>query len=93
MSTWTTRRPGRHLSTLTLTTGLALATAACSVAGTGQDATAAAASDTHARMQQGRTGTPLAELKGRHGLAPTGAQRNSAGYLTIRGTLTNDARR
>jgi hypothetical protein len=93
MSTWTTRRLGRRLAALALTTGLALAAAACSLAGTGQDGTVAAASGTHTRTHQKLTGTALAELEGRHGLALTitSATREPAGCLTVRGNLKNDA--
>ncbi|MFI6662870.1 hypothetical protein ACIBL8_46125 [Streptomyces sp. NPDC050523] len=67
MSTWTTRRPARHLAAQALTTGPTPTTAARSLTDTGQHSTTATASDPHTRMQQGRPGTPLAEPKSPHG--------------------------
>ncbi|WP_225080819.1 hypothetical protein [Streptomyces sp. CoT10] len=96
MNTWTIAQLGRRLAALTITTGLTLGVAGCSVAGREHDraVTVGAGSDSSTlRAQQGRAGAPLAELHGQSGLALTitSAERDPAGYLTVRGNLKNDA--
>jgi hypothetical protein len=88
----------RRLSTVGITVGLALAVAGCSDSGssTGPDRAAAAApheGGAGPRSQQERTPAPQAELLGRNGLVLTitVAERDrAAGYLTVRGNLTNN---
>ncbi|ALV39262.1 hypothetical protein [Streptomyces sp. CdTB01] len=95
MSTWTTATLGRRLAALAITAGLVLGAAACSDGSPQQDRALAAASDAGSsapRPQEGRAGAPLAELQGQNGLALTitSAERDPAGYLTVRGALKND---
>ncbi|MFF4145136.1 hypothetical protein ACFY0A_27920 [Streptomyces sp. NPDC001698] len=96
MSTWTIAQLGRRLSALMITTGLTLGVAGCSVASREQDPAVTADAGTEGstpRAQQGRAGAPLAELHSQNGLALTitSAEREPAGYLTVRGNLKNDA--
>lgn len=96
MSTWTTATLGRRLAALAITAGLVLGVAACSDGSQQQDRALAAASDASSsapRPQEGRSSAPLAELQGQNGLALTitSAERDPAGYLTVRGDLKNDA--
>ncbi|MGW3149753.1 hypothetical protein ACWDG1_34845 [Streptomyces sp. NPDC001177] len=95
MSTWTTATLGRRLAALTITAGLALGVADCSGGGKQQDPGLAAASDANSsapRPQEGRAGAPLAELQGQNGrvMTITSAERDPAGYLTVRDDLKND---
>ncbi|MFJ8793595.1 hypothetical protein [Streptomyces sp. NPDC102462] len=95
MSTWTTAPLGRRLAALAITAGLMLGAAACSDGSEQQDRALAAASDAGSSApgpQEVRAGTPLAELQGQNGLALTitSAERDPAGYLTVRGDLKND---
>lgn len=95
MSTWTTATLGRRIAALAITAGLMLGAAACSYGSQQQDRALAAASDAGSsapRPQEGRARAPLAELQGQNGLALTitSAERNPAGYLTVRGDLKND---
>lgn len=96
MSTWITTASGRAVAAVTLAAGLALATTSCSNPGTDRTAPAAAGSPaggSAAPSQQPEApATPLAELIGHHGLvlSITSAQRDPAGYLTVRGQMRND---
>ncbi|MFQ6144630.1 hypothetical protein ACLMNJ_16375 [Streptomyces seoulensis] len=93
MHAWTTATLGRRLAALAFTAGLMLGAAACSDGSPQQDRALAAASDAGSSApQEGRAGTPLAELQGQNGLALTitSAERDPAGYLTVRGALKND---
>lgn len=94
MNGWYTSAFGRRLSALAITLGLAFSVAACSDGDAGQDQTAAArsAGSISAPREQSQTGAALAELKGQNGLSLTitSAERDPAGYLTVRGDLKND---
>ncbi|WP_405654132.1 hypothetical protein [Streptomyces sp. NBC_00019] len=80
-----------------ITVGVALAVAGCSDSGSSTLPDRAAAATAQGggavpRSQQERTAAPQAELAGRNGLvlAITVAERDrAAGYLTVRGDLTN----
>jgi hypothetical protein len=95
MSTRATQALGKPLAALAVTAGLTFGTVSCTSGATHPEravqavsATGAPAPDQHLV----RTGRPLAELQGQNGLslAITSAQRNPAGYLTVRADLTND---
>ncbi|MGW1894147.1 hypothetical protein ACWCP6_28450 [Streptomyces sp. NPDC002004] len=93
MTTWTTSPFGRRLAALTLAAGLALGAAGCSDgASLREHALSTASQGNDFAPQQGRASAPLAELKGQQGLdlTLTSAERDPAGYLTVRGVLKND---
>jgi hypothetical protein len=79
---------------MTIAAGLALGVAACSD-GREQDPPAAAApqaGSSSAPREQLEADQPLAELQGQGGLSLTitSAERDPAGYVTVRGDLKND---
>ncbi|MDH6222710.1 hypothetical protein M2283_010062 [Streptomyces pseudovenezuelae] len=88
MSRWATSALGKRLTALMITAGLAFGAVGCSGDGTQQDRALAAAPED----QLARTGSPLAELQGQNhlSLTITSAERDPAGYLTVRGDLKND---
>ncbi|MEU6375478.1 hypothetical protein [Streptomyces sp. NPDC046909] len=96
-TTWVTRR----LSALTIAAGLTLTTTSCADSPhppqptgspTPTPSAAAPASRSAPRAQTGQEQAPLAELEGPSGLtlSLTAAERDRAGYLTLRGTLRNN---
>ena len=95
MTRWDTAALSRRFTALTIAVGLILGVAACSDGGREQDHPSAAASKTgsgSALREQLGTDEPLAELQGQGGLSLTitSAQRDPAGYVTVRGNLKND---
>ncbi|MER6186808.1 hypothetical protein [Streptomyces sp. NPDC001652] len=87
----------RRLSTVGITVGLALAVAGCADSGSSTLPDRAAATSQGGgavpRSQPERLADPQAELAGRDGLVLTitAAERDlAAGYLTVRGNLTNN---
>lgn len=95
MTSWDTTAFGRRLTATTIAVGLALSVAACSNGSREQGRPTAAASQTgtgSALREQLKTDQPLAELQGQGGLSLTitSAERNPAGYVTVRGDLEND---
>ena len=95
MTSWDTAASSRRLTALAIAVGLALGAVACSDGGQQQDRPSAAASKGNsgsALREQLGTDQPLAELQGQGGLALTitSAERDPAGYVTVRGDLKND---
>ncbi|WP_030181121.1 hypothetical protein [Streptomyces sp. NRRL S-813] len=95
MTSWGTTVVGKRLTALTLAVGLALGVAACSAGDREQDPPSAAASQAgrgSEPREQLRADQPLAELQGQGGLSLTitSAERDPAGYVTVRGDLKND---
>jgi hypothetical protein len=85
----------RQLLTPVLAAGLILGASGCAGGGNqdgGALATASATNGSAPRGKQGLAGTGLADLQGQNGLALTitSADRDPAGYLTVRGDLKND---
>ncbi|MET7289980.1 hypothetical protein [Streptomyces sp. NPDC005573] len=89
----------RGVVVLALASCLAVGVAGCGGGGGGGDEkpTASAASSSHGgshpSAQEGQSETPLAELKGTEGLSLQilSAKRDSGGFVTVNGTLKNDA--
>ncbi|WP_251092160.1 hypothetical protein [Streptomyces sp. Caat 7-52] len=87
----------RRLVAVTVAAGLALGVAGCD-GGDGEDgkpdapASASKSNGSDASPQETRSRTPLAELRGPHGLLLqiTSAQRDSGGYVTVNGQFKND---
>ncbi|MCX4598263.1 hypothetical protein OG819_54975 [Streptomyces sp. NBC_01549] len=95
MTSWDTTAFGRRLAALAITIGLALGVGACSDGSPEQGRASASAPEAgsgSAMREQLQTGAPLAELQGQGGLSLTitSAERDPAGYLTVRGNLKND---
>ncbi|MGW7425748.1 hypothetical protein ACWGJB_37945 [Streptomyces sp. NPDC054813] len=84
---------GRRLTALAIAVGLGLGVSTCSGGARDQDRTAAKAGGGPAPHEQLQTDEPLAELQGQGGLSLTitSANRDPAGYVTVRGDLKNDA--
>ncbi|MFD3733576.1 hypothetical protein [Streptomyces sp. NPDC058632] len=98
MIMWFTMRARRGVVALTLATGLSLGVVGCSSDGDGDDKSNASVPTPKEEgpdpsTQEGQSAEPLAELKGPSGLLLkiTAAQRDSGGFLTVSGDLTNDA--
>ncbi|MFJ8592749.1 hypothetical protein [Streptomyces sp. NPDC093598] len=96
MSMRFTERARRRMVALTLAAGLALGMAGCGGGGGDKkpDTSASASKDRGSApsAQEGKTETPLTELKGKDGLLLqiTSAQRDAGGFLTIDGQFKND---
>ncbi|MFB8247394.1 hypothetical protein ACFC5X_20410 [Streptomyces sp. NPDC055952] len=92
MTGWRTSAFGRRLSVLVITCGLTLSVPACSDGDAGQDRTSAAESAVSSSAPREQPGAALTELRGQNGLSLTitSAERDPAGYLTVRGDLNND---
>ncbi|MET7685202.1 hypothetical protein [Streptomyces sp. NPDC005423] len=82
----------RRLLIPAVAVGLMLAAAGCTDDGTLRSGVMTAVSGSASREQQGLASTPLAELQGQNDLTLTitSAERDPAGYLTVRGDLRND---
>ncbi|MGW0332217.1 hypothetical protein ACWD0J_10170 [Streptomyces sp. NPDC003011] len=96
MTTRTTAPLARRLAASTVTAVLAFALAGCSHDNPQQDRALTASPESGGpspRQQPGPSGAPLAELQGLKGLSLviTSAERDPAGYLTVRGDLKNHA--
>ncbi|WP_329337565.1 hypothetical protein OG252_19630 [Streptomyces sp. NBC_01352] len=98
MSNRFTARARRGMVALTVAAGLAVGVAGCGGGG-GDDkkpdtpASASKESESNPSAQEGQSDEPLAELKGQDGLLLqiTSAERDAGGFVTVNGTLKNDA--
>lgn len=94
MTSWCTTRLGTRRSGIACVVGLLLGVSACSDSSPQQNRTPAAVVESSrgsAAHDQLQSTAPLAELRGPNGLnlTITSAMRDAAGYLTVRGNLTN----
>jgi hypothetical protein len=97
MSIRFTTKARRGMVALTVAAGLALGVAGCGGGGNDDkkpDASASASKDGGSKpsSQEGKSETPLAELKGTDGLLLqiASAERDSGGFVTVNGSLKND---
>ncbi|MFI1162522.1 hypothetical protein ACH4UM_02685 [Streptomyces sp. NPDC020801] len=97
MSIRFTAKAHRRVIALTVAAGLALGVAGCGGGGGDDkkpDASASASKDSGSKpsAQEGKSQTPLAELKGANGLLLqiSSAQRDSGGFVTVNGQFKND---
>ena len=88
MTSWCTTRLGTRRSGIACVVGLLLGVSACSDSSPQQNRTPAAVVES---SRGSAAQAPLAELRGPNGLnlTITSAMRDAAGYLTVRGNLTN----
>jgi len=96
MSIRFTTKARRGLVALTVAAGLAIGVAGCGGGGDGNkpDTSASSSRDGGSKpsSQEGKSETPLAELKGTDGLLLqiTSAERDSGGFVTVNGVVKND---
>jgi hypothetical protein len=96
MSIRFTTKARRGMVALTVAAGLALGVAGCGGGGDDKkpDTSSSASKDggSKASSQEGKSETPLAELKGTDGLLLqiTSAERDSGGFVTVNGVVKND---
>jgi hypothetical protein len=96
MSIRFTTKARRGMVALTVAAGLALGVAGCGAGGDDKkpDTSASASKDGGSKpsSQEGKSQTPLAELKGTDGLLLqiTSAERDSGGFVTVNGVVKND---
>lgn len=96
MSIRFTTKARRRMVALTIAAGLALGVAGCGSGGDDKKPEASPSATTNGgsdpSAQEGQADAPLAELKGSDGLLLqiTSAQRDSGGFVTVNGNLTND---
>ncbi|MFF4020384.1 hypothetical protein [Streptomyces sp. NPDC001843] len=98
MSVRFTAKARRGMVALTVAAGLAVGMAGCGGGGSEDkkpQTSPSASKDTGSKpsAQEGKSDTPLAELKGQGGLLLqiTSAERDSGGFVTVNGDLKNDA--
>ncbi|MFD7480002.1 hypothetical protein ACFV8Z_50175 [Streptomyces sp. NPDC059837] len=96
-----TMKGRRALSTVAITTGLLLTVAGCGGGGDSESDKGSSSPSAHATSGSGGATTqpktpdaspPLAEVKGENGLvlAVTSAKRDTGGFVTVEGTVTNN---
>ncbi|MFE1861680.1 hypothetical protein [Streptomyces anandii] len=98
MSIRFTAKARRRTAALAVAVGLSLGVAGCSSGGDdggkpNASASASKSTGSDPSAQEGKTETPLAELRGPDGLLlqVTSATRDSGGFVTVNGSLKNDS--